>query len=178
MENWKPIKGLEGLYEVSDTGKVRSLPRTTLYKDGRVGIHKGRERKQQLNKKGYLAIDLSVESKQVRRLVHRLVAEAFIPNPDNKEQVNHIDGNKQNNHVDNLEWTTNEENALHANDNLLKDKFRRAKEVEQVTPEGDSINTYRSLYNAAAAVGGDAYKISLVCRGKRKSHKGYNWKFK
>ena len=178
MENWKEIKGLEGLYEVSDTGKVRSVPRATLYKDGRIGIHKGRERKQQLNKKGYLAIDLSVKSKQVRKLVHRLVAEAFIPNPDNKEQVNHIDGNKQNNSVDNLEWSTNEENAIHANKHMLKDKTRRAKEVEQYDKEGNLIGTYRSLYNTAKEVNGDAYKISLVCKGKRNFHKNCIWRFK
>lgn len=173
---WKSIKGYEGMYEISKEGEVRSVPRTTHYKDGRIGIHKGRVLKQQNTKKGYLRVDLTKDGVRRSHQIHRLVAEAFIPNPEGKEQVNHRDGCKLNNAVSNLEWNSNEENILHANENGLRGVSRQPKEVEQYDMQGNLIGTYRSFYNAALAVEGDSYKISLVCRGKRKSHKGFIWK--
>ena len=174
---WKYVKGYEGMYEVSTSGEIRSVKRPTVYKDGRIGIHQGRVLKTSINKKGYLRTDLTKEGKRKSVLIHRVVAETFIPNPEGKEQVNHKDGNKLNCHVRNLEWNTNEENILHANENGLRNT-KQPKEVEQYDKEGNLIATYRSQYNAALAVNGDNHKISLVCRGLRKSHKGFIWKLK
>lgn len=101
MEQWKPIKGHES-YEISNQGRVRNIAR-------------GNVRKLTKNEKGYLRVNLN--GKWLR--VHRLVAIAFVPNPDNKPQVNHIDGDKANNRADNLEWVTNLENAAHAISNGL-----------------------------------------------------------
>ena len=109
QEIWKDIKGFEGSYQVSDLGNVRSLPRLVEYKS-HCQIHKGRILKPQLNSKGYLRVRIGGKS----WFVHRLVAEAFIENPDNKAQVNHKDGCKQNNAANNLEWNSNLENRKHA----------------------------------------------------------------
>ncbi len=104
MEEWKPIKGYEDRYAISNLGRIKVLkPR---YRD-KVILRTFSDGF------GYLHCDLSNPRKTVK--VHRLVAEAFIPNPDNKPTVNHIDGDKTNNRVDNLEWNTVHENNLHAN---------------------------------------------------------------
>jgi DNA-binding XRE family transcriptional regulator len=101
MENWKPIEGYEGIYEVSDQGRVRN-------------IKLGRLMTAQKVTHGYLAYNLSKQGRTRSLLAHRLVAIAFIPNPENKEQVNHKDLNKSRNSVDNLEWVTRQENLDHA----------------------------------------------------------------
>lgn len=111
-EQWKPIEGSNGMYEVSNTGKVRSL---NYNKSGLT-----RELKQKINRYGYCVVTLHIEGKQKYPTVHRLVAKAFIPNPENKPQVNHKSGVKTDNCVENLEWSTTSENVKHAFDNGLK----------------------------------------------------------
>lgn len=116
MERWKPIKGFEGVYEISDKGKVKSVARKT----GTV-YRKEKLRKLHYTKCGYLKVRLTHKDKDVTARVHRLVAEHFLSNPENKETVNHIDGNKSNNDVSNLEWATRAEQMQHAYDlNLRK----------------------------------------------------------
>lgn len=119
-EQWLPIQGYEGLYEVSDFGRVRSLDRI-------VGRHTqgdfakaGQIRTPHLTPKGYARIQLSREGQGRNYMVHRLVAEAFIPNPDDLPEVNHKNGNKADNRVDNLEWITSSDNLQHAYDTGLK----------------------------------------------------------
>lgn len=106
-ELWRPISGLEDNYEVSNLGRVRRI------KSG-CGTYEGRILNFIENGKGYVIAPMTLNSKKYRRYVHRLVADAFIPNPDGKPEVNHIDGNKRNNCVDNLEWVTRSENCAHA----------------------------------------------------------------
>ena len=101
-EIWRPILGYEGVYEVSSYGRVRSLDRY----DGRNHFIKGRIMKRSYCSNGYLSIDLCLNGKIKKCLVHRLVALTFIPNPDNLPMVNHLDEDKTNNRVDNLEWCT------------------------------------------------------------------------
>lgn len=121
-EQWKPVRCYEGLYEVSNTGKVRSIDRIVCTKDGKHKKLKGKELYftiQRLNLvsgriQRYAAVQLWKNNKDVLKAVHRLVAEAFIPNPENKPTVNHIDGNGINNDVDNLEWATYSEQNYHA----------------------------------------------------------------
>lgn len=119
-EEWKAVKGYEGLYEVSNTGKVRSIDRVIIRKNGKAMKCKGRELFFTVSKVGIrstkprASVQLWKNGKAKLIYVHRLVAEAFIPNPENKPQVNHIDGNPLNNNVSNLEWMTVLENVTHA----------------------------------------------------------------
>lgn len=122
-EIWKDVVGYEGIYEISNFGRVKSVERDIeIYQNGRVKIQHQKEviMKQMTNHCGYLTVSLrKPRKKRAKFMVHRLVATAFIPNPQNKEQVNHIDANKKNNNVSNLERNTQSENMVHARQNGL-----------------------------------------------------------
>lgn len=117
MEIWKSIKGYESIYEVSSKGRVRSLDRVS--RNGFVKTNLKGKMLSISNSERYSNVGLSKDSKTKNFKVHRLVAIAFIPNPENKPEVNHKDGNKTNNILDNLEWNTKAENQKHAFDNGL-----------------------------------------------------------
>lgn len=121
MEIWRPIIGYEGLYEVSNFGNVRSIDHSanTNIRFNSKRIIRGRVLKLNLKNNGYYNVDLCREGKISSKSVHRLVAEAFLPNPDCLRVVNHIDGCKTNNHVSNLEWVTYRENHWHAREHSL-----------------------------------------------------------
>jgi hypothetical protein len=113
-EAWKPVVGYEGIYEVSSLGRVRMLRR--MRSDGRT--YPERIARVKPLTTGYLNMSLYKGGKEVRAFVHRLVAEAFIPNPESKPCINHKDGNRSNNAVENLEWCTQSENIRHSFDTL------------------------------------------------------------
>ena len=113
-EVWKPIEEWEGLYEISSHGRVRSLDRLVRNRCGKYML-KGRMLKQSSFSNKYLFVQLQDNPRKECRLVHRLVAQAFIPNPNGKKEVNHISGDKTDNQVTNLEWVTRSENLVHRN---------------------------------------------------------------
>lgn len=113
-EFWKAIAGYLGYYEVSNCGRIRRLPTVIKYKSNSMRNYPGKIMKQECTVEGYLRVVLCRENIKTRFMVHRMVAEAFIPNPQNKPYVNHKNGDKSDNRVENLEWCTQEENERHS----------------------------------------------------------------
>lgn len=169
-EIWKPVKGYEGLYEVSDQGRVRSIVRQV---NGRgSGTHKAGGRMiKPFNRYAYIGIVMSKENKARQYYLHRVVAEAFIPNPDNKPEVNHIDGDKFNNNASNLEWVSHSENGKHAYKIGLRTKRggTPSKKV-RVTTLG-FYKDFDSIADAANFFGISQSSISRCCSGERKFFK-------
>lgn len=177
-ELWLQVKGYEGFYEVSNTGKIRSIDRIVNRSDTGYSLkYSGQIIKQTLDKRGYENVYLSINSKSKRYRVHRLVAMAFLDNPENKPQVNHKDGNKQNNHVNNLEWSTDEENRNHAIENGLYTKNGFGDKSFSFT---GSVKAFKDGVLIATMNGNEEMKkngfdyrlVSAVLKGKRKSHMG------
>lgn len=119
-ELWKDAVDYEGFYQISDRGKVKSIARVVMRKDGKPYTVKERIITPYVDRYGYLRIELNKRGVAKKHYVHRLVGQAFIPNPDNKPQINHIDTNKKNNTVNNLDWVTLQENRDHAVANGLQ----------------------------------------------------------
>lgn len=117
-EEWKDIKEYEGLYQVSSLGNIKSIDRS-VERSTSVMKLKSKPISQYIGNRGYPMVSLCKNGESKRYLVHRIVAIAFIPNPLNKAYVNHIDGNKQNSNLENLEWSTPTENSIHAHENGL-----------------------------------------------------------
>ena len=170
MENWKFINAN---YEVSDKGNIKSVN----YR----GTGKSAIRKQSISKNGYMRVILSDNGKNKTYFVHRLVAAAFIPNPDNFPEIDHIDGDRANNHADNLRWVTVKENQ---NNPITKSKWigkkakpHHEKAVEQIK-NGIVVNVFVSIQEAARKGNFSATAICKVCKGKGNLHKGYKWRYK
>ena len=167
MEEWKSIEGYEGLYEVSNLGNIRSLPR-----NGTVPVP--RTLKVSEDKDGYGVITLRNANRCTKR-AHRLVAKAFIPNPDNKPQINHKDGNKLNNNVHNLEWATGSENILHAKRLGLQAECPNRKRVRQIDEDSNVVAEFQSMREAEKITGIHWTGISAVTRGIRNTAGGCSW---
>jgi hypothetical protein len=175
---WAEIKGYEGLYQVSSFGIVRSLPR--IIKQGsRVVRVNGKTLTQCNDGRGYRIVVLSKNGVHKSIRVHRLVADAFLSNPENKSEVNHIDGNKENNKVSNLEWATRSENMAHAfMTGLAKlPPAQEFKKVAQYTRSGMLLNIFDSIKGAGKHTGTDMSDICNCCRGNRKTAGGFIWQY-
>lgn len=183
-EIWKPVKNYEGWYEVSNLGRVRSVDRIVTYSDGIKHLWKGQMMKLKKGNNGYLQIGLSKNSKVNFFIVHRLVAQAFIQNPDNLPQVNHKDENKTNNCVSNLEFCSHSYNVNYGTRNkrvaekrLNSPKF--SKYVLQIDLETNQIIAeYPSTMEAERQLKINRGGISNCCLRKRKTYKGFKWKYK
>lgn len=164
-EIWKPVLGYKGLYEVSNWGRVKS-------------IRFGKERilKPDIVGRGYFQVDLWKNGKVKRYYVHRLVAEAFIPNYNNLPCVNHKDENKQNNNVINLEWCSAKYN-INFGTRTERVSKKLSKTVLQYDLEGNLIREWASA-NECGRNGFNQSHITDCCKGKRKTHKGFIFKYK
>lgn len=186
-EIWKDIQGYENLYQISSLGRVKSL--------GNGGSNNSKEKiiKQYITPNGYLRVTLSKQGELKKYLVHRLVGQAFIPNPDNKPEIDHIDTNPQNNIISNLRWVTRIENR----NNLItlinyskankgkklsqeaKEKMSKAlsKPIVQYNLDNKLIGIYESVKQASELLNIFSSNISSCCRGKCKSAGGFRWGF-
>ena len=146
-EVWKDVKNYEGIYQVSNLGKVRSLDRMVNSSNNFKRFCKGSLLKNSFDKDGYCKVNLKSNSKGNSQRVHRLVAMSFICNPNDKPQVNHINGIKNDNRVENLEWCTLKENRQHAYDTGLQNGKSREGEKNNFNKlSKDEINEIRKLY--------------------------------
>lgn len=185
-EIWKDIKGYEGLYQVSSEGRVKSKARN--------GNWKEKILKPVKTKDNYFIVGLCKNGKSKNKRINRLVAEAFIPNPENKPEVNHIDGNKHNNKISNLEWVTTKENIVHAykiglnskekNVSSLKEYAKRgcenpkSKRVYQFDLNGNLIAIYVSVREAERQTKIKSQMISSCCLNKINHVGKYVWRYK
>lgn len=163
-EEWRKVADFEECYEVSSLGRLRNI------RTGRI-LHSGKKRS------GYV-VDVLCDNKKrktVRR--HRIVAEAFIPNPGNKPEVNHKNGDKTDNSVGNLEWATHRENTDHSWTTGLTKAPKPAEKVVLQFYDGKWIATYRSLKIAGKITGINSTGIMQCCKGERNSAGGYEWRY-
>ena len=187
-EIWKDIEGYEGKYEVSNFGRVKSLPRThdiSREKNGSFTYHrKEKVLTPRIDKYGYLHVNLyDNEQRMKRHSVHRLVAGAFIPNPDRLPTVNHKDEDKQNNRVDNLEWmsvSANNQYGTHGYGQralMAAENARKRKAVVQLDMDGREVNRFVSLNEASRVTGISLGSIGKCVKGKHQSAGGYRWRY-
>lgn len=169
---WKDIKGYEGVYQISDQGEIKRL-----LKDGTEKPVKG------YGGGKYFTVSLCVSNNKKTYYVHRLVAETFLDKPtiDEPLEVNHKDGNKHNNRVENLEWVTLRGNQLHAMNELHHNLWGKpAKRVKRINPEtGEVLAEYASLADAARFIGKMSAKqlITDTCRGYKNTAYGFKWEY-
>lgn len=181
QEIWKDVKGYEGLYQISNFGNVMSLNYRNTSNPQKLTPKK--------NKDGYLWVELRKNAMPKPFLIHRLVAMAFIPNPNNYPVINHKDENKSNNNFFNLEWCTHSYNVLyslkkHSRNGCGIKRVKKSGEpykykgmIIQKTLDGEILQNYSSSLEAARANGYSQWSISECCRGNRKTAYGYKWEF-
>lgn len=184
MEEWREIPGYEGAYEVSNLGRVRSVDRRIPSKNGSFAHRHGREITVYSLRKGYFGVRLSNGHTAKNCSVHRLVANAFLPNPDNLPCVNHKDNDPSNNRVDNLEWCTYKYNNIYGN-RIAKMSASRmeneeGKPVLQYTKDGTLIKRYANCYAVSREWGRNVTAHIHACASHKQNRKtayGYIWRF-
>ena len=184
---WKPIKGYEGMYEISNNGKVRSLSRW----DNKGKRVRGRMMKIYIGTHGYQIVDLCKNGKRKHYQLHRLMAETFIPNTDNKPCIDHINTIKTDNRIKNLRWVTRSENMLNEltrkhnsegqkGKKLTEEHKKKVKENSSLKKSTLCIETneiYFSAREAGRQTGICHVSIIACCNGRIKSAGGYHWKY-
>lgn len=184
MENWKAIAGYEGMYEVSDFGRVRSVDREVRRNDGITQVYSSKILKPRTNR-GYLSVALSKNGSPRFMAIHRLVGCAFIENPENKLEINHLDENPQNNCATNLVWCTRKENVnwgtCHqrsiTHPNFIAATKRLSKRTAQLSLDGQLLKVWDSLRAISRETGYMPRHIAKCCNGKTKTRYGYRWSY-
>ena len=171
-EEWRDVVGYEGLYQLSDQGRVKSLARQNCL--GRTV--KERILKSRTNRYGYMEVNLCADGKRKMLKVHRLVCQAFHDNPDNKPEVNHVNEDKTDNRACNLEWCTRRENLNHGTRNERSRKSL-SKPVGQYTLNGELVKVWPSAIEVQRQTGFSQGYICNTVRGKYKQAYGYIWKY-
>ena len=175
-EEWKDIEGFEGLYQASSEGRIRSLDREVAGNAGSVQFRKGKMMKPAMDRGGYLQVQLYKEGKRKWFKVHRLVYSAFCGEIPNELQVNHIDEDKTNNKLENLNLMTPKQNS---NWGTRNERFAKAlsKAVIAIDDSGNVVFEFPSTMEAQRQ-GFNHVNLSACCRGERKTHRGYRWRYK
>ena len=173
-ELWKDVHGFEGLYMISNLGKIKSIDHYVKCNTGK-RLVKGRVLKACDRGNGYPFVTLGKDGKQYNMSIHRMVAIAFVPNPQKYKEVNHIDENKSNFHVENLEWCDRNYNNNHGT-RQNRVTIKNSKKVIQM--EGDKVlRIWFSLSDIARELNFSIGNISSCCNGSRPSAYGYVWKY-
>ena len=189
QEIWKDIEGYEGLYQVSNLGRVRSVDRIIL-RSSTPQFSKGKNISQQPLNSGYMVVSLWNKKKRKAFTVHRLVANAFLPLQQGKDEVDHINGIRTDNRVNNLRWCNRKENVnfpiarskyLSSNkeriEHIRMAKAKHSLKLVQLTLDGTIIKEWNSVKQASKSLGIQENNVYAVCIGKRKSTGGYKWKY-
>ena len=184
-EIWKDIRGFEGLYQVSNKGRIKRLYRQVLDSRGITQTFKESLLTCTINVYGYYQTTLRKDRRKINIKIHRCVAEAFIDNPENKPLVDHIDGNKLNNTADNLRWATNSENILNENTyDIFKENVTKVRKSERIPVYqlDDNYNVIRKFDcadDAAKELKCSAPLIRNACKPNHKHYKakGYHWSY-
>lgn len=177
-EVWKDVDGFEGIYQISNYGRIKALPRD-VRTCGNGKRHIAEHIVKPIRcKNGYLEANFSIRQKRTVRLLHRVVAQAFIPNPENLPEVNHKDENIENCRADNLEWCTSKYNANYGSRNAKMIENRgNNKPVIQKTKAGEFVKRFASIAEASRETGAFDSAIIKVCNGKQKTSVGYKWEY-
>ena len=198
IEIWKDIEEYENIYQVSNLGRVKSLRRITSNNH----IVNEKIRKLTIDKDGYCVVSLWINGKSKQHFVHRLVAQAFIPNPDNKPYIDHINTDKTDNRVENLRWATQKENANNpiSRTKFLENRFKveGTKRISPYKPSKEAIAKMTEKHKKPIGMYKDGIlikkfksaadaerenkefkfmSISAACNGRLKTYRGYEWKF-
>lgn len=174
-EIWKDIKGYEGLYQVSNHGNVKSIDRIVCYRSGREALHRGRLLIQHQRTGGYMYVVLSRGNMQKAYRVHRLVADAFVENPDNKPMVNHLDENNKNNMACNLEWCTHAENINYGTRTERAAYTRKMNSRPFICIE--TGETFRTQAECRRIMEKKLIHLSDVLNGRREKCEGLHFEF-
>jgi hypothetical protein len=181
-EIWKDVIGFEGIYQVSNKQRIKRIALSKIINNVKIDFQE-RTVKTRLDKKGYVILNLCRNKEKFNTSLHRVVAKAFIPNPENKPQVNHINGIRNDNRIENLEWSTASENVLHSYHILKKipnaiGKLNRCgKKVAYYDLSGQLKGTFLSTMDAQRSLKISNSNISAVCLGRKNKTNGYIFKY-